>query len=443
MPHYLKIIFLSLLAVTVVLLGVFSLLPSRQVGAHNQFYALSSQSSLTSSKIPTKKASSPITTTAAKKRHSTTVTPTQVVTKRPSPTPTPTPVVTKHSSSRNAQALGPYTVKGNLILASDGQPYLFHGIGRDGLEYSCWGDGHFDAQELSYMGSGTNTYAVTYWGANTVRLPLSEGFWLNGQSSQGCTAAQYQSLVKQTVDALTALKLNVMLDLQWSDAGGQSLQGGGPWAMPDADSVTFWQQVATIYGGYSNVLFELFNEPHPQLWSCWASACTIANDNGYSDDCHCVKTFTYASVGMQALVNAVRNTGATNLVIVAGMDWGFDLSQIAQYPITGTNVVYDTHPYPYAEKQPQSWDAAFGKISAQYPVISAESGEYDCGTSYMSQLLAYFDAHQIGWTAWAWTSQNDVCSYPQLITDYRGTPAPGMGQLIYSRLRSYITVGVG
>ena len=150
----------------------------------------------------------------------------------------------------NAYADGPYTVQGNAIIGANGKRYLFHGIGRDSLEYSCWGDGHFDAQELAYMGSGTNKYAVTYWGANTVRLPLSEGIWLNGQSSQSCTATQYQALVKQTVDTLTALHLNVILDLQWSDAGGQASQAGGPWAAPDADSVTFWRQVASIYKSY-------------------------------------------------------------------------------------------------------------------------------------------------------------------------------------------------
>src|SRR5437016_3397488 len=139
------------------------------------------------------------------------------------------------------------------------------------------------------MGSGTNTATETYWGANTVRLPLSEGFWLNGAPGFPCTAAQYQALVKQTVDTLTALKLNVILDLQWTDADGQSLQGGGPWAMPDADSVTFWQQVAPIYKDYSNVLFEVYNEPHPAQWSCWTSPCQMSNDSGYSDDCKCVK----------------------------------------------------------------------------------------------------------------------------------------------------------
>ena len=337
----------------------------------------------------------------------------------------------------NAFANGPYTVSGNAILGADGKPYLFHGVGRDSLEYSCWGDGHFDAQELAYMGSGKGKYAVTYWGANTVRLPLSAGIWLNGQSAQSCGAAQYQALVKQTIDTLTALKLNVILDLQWSDAGGQSGQGGGPWAAPDADSVTFWQQVAAIYKSYPNVLFELFNEPHPASWACWAGPCTIT-DTSYSQDCNCNKTLTYNSVGMQALVNAVRGAGANNLALVAGMNWGFDLSQIAKYRITGPNVVYDTHPYPYVEKMPQFWDAAFGKISATYPVISAESGEYDCGTAFMSKLLTYFDAHHISWVAWAWVVQGSQCGYPLLIQDYRGSPVPGMGQLIYQHIRSYL-----
>ena len=55
----------------------------------------------------------------------------------------------------------------------------------------------------------------------------------------------------------------------------------------------------------------------------------------------------------------------------------------------------------------------------------------------MSKLLSYFDAHQIGWLAWAWVVQGSPCGYPQLIQDYHGTPVPGMGQLVYLRLRSY------
>ncbi len=340
----------------------------------------------------------------------------------------------------NEFANGPYTVRGNAILGVDGKRYLFHGIGRDSLEYDCKGDGFFDPQHLAYMGPGVNTSTGTYWYANTVRLPLSESYWLNGYPAKQCTAAQYQGLVKTTVATLTSMRMNVIIDLQWTDAGGQAAGGGSAWQMPDNDSVTFWKQIAAIYSKYSNVLFELFNEPHPATWSCWSGPCTITNDTSWVSDCVCTQTFTYQSVGMRALVDAVRSAGATNLALVAGMNWGFDLSQITTYPITGTNVVYDTHPYPYSEKQPSSWDAAFGNISNTYAVLSAENGEYDCGTGYMSQLLSYFDAHMIGWIGWSWVSVGSVCKYPQLITDYSGMPSSYTGILIYQYLRTYASV---
>jgi endoglucanase len=331
---------------------------------------------------------------------------------------------------------GPYTVQGNQIVGADGKQYLFHGLGRDGLEYECTGDPALDSAHLAFIGpTVSGGLSGSYWWGNTVRLPLSEGFWLKGSASQSCSAAQYQALVNQVVNSLTALKLNVVLDLQWTDAGGKApTSSGAGYDMADADSVTFWTQVATIYKSYSNVLFELYNEPHPTSWCCWAAACPITDS-----DTQTGITYTYQGVGMQALVNAVRGTAATNVVIVAGMNWGYDLSQLSANPITdsGHNLAYDTHPYPYGGKQPADWDASFGFLTATAPVLSLENGEYDCGTAYMSQLLTYFDAHQMSWTGWAWFASGAACGYPQVITNWLGAPAASMGTLEYDQLLGY------
>lgn len=335
---------------------------------------------------------------------------------------------------------GPYHTQGNMILGIDNSPYLFHGVARDDLEYFCKGDAHYTEQELAYMGLGQSAANYTYWGVNIVRLPLSENFWLYGSPSQGCSPAQYQSLVKKVVDILTNLNLNVMLDLQWTNAGGQAPGAGGSWSMTDSDSITFWQQVATIYQTYDNVLFEMYNEPHlvGNSWACWRNGCQITNDaTGVTpqDFSH----YSYQAVGMQKLLDTIRQTGANNLVIAAGLNWGYDLSQMPIYHLDGLNVVYDTHPYPYGYKTSSYWDNAFGNISAIYPVISAESGENDCGTSYESQLINYFDAHNIGWIGWAWVvASGDPCHYPEVIKDYNGTPLPGMGQMEQQRFMGYI-----
>ena len=68
---------------------------------------------------------------------------------------------------------------------------------------------------------------------------------------------------------------------------------------------------------------------------------------------------------MQALVDAVAWGGRCQPGAGSGgIDWGYDLSQIATNPIIGANVVYDTHPYPYNGKQPPNWDASFGNVKA-------------------------------------------------------------------------------
>ena len=104
-----------------------------------------------------------------------------------------------------------------------------------------------------------------------------KAFWLHGYAGQtNCTPANYQAVVKNTINAITAMKLNVILDLMWTDAGGQDTGSGAGYELPDNDSVTFWSQAAKVYAGYSNVLFELYNEPHPSSHSsCWAAGCAI------------------------------------------------------------------------------------------------------------------------------------------------------------------------
>ena len=332
---------------------------------------------------------------------------------------------------------GPYHTQGNLIYGSDNYPYLFHGIARDDLEYFCQGDGHYSAQYLAYMGLGNNAANQTYWDGNVVRLPLSENFWLYGHPSENCSANQYKTLVKQTVDNLTNLNLNVILDLEWTNGGGQAVGSGTQLAMPDADSVTFWQQLATIYAGYPNVLFEVFNEPHLYNWPCWVNGCQIVNDVGTNN-----QSYTYAGVGMQKLVDTVRATGATNLVLVGGLDWGYNLSQLPTYHLRGSNIVYDTHPYDYYGKQPSNWEADFGSVSGLFPLFTAEMGEYDCGTNYISQLVNFLDAHDISWVGWAWVvvPNGNPCRYPQVVTNYTGSPVAGMGQWEYQHLKGYLSL---
>jgi hypothetical protein len=198
--------------------------------------------------------------------------------------------------------------------------------------------------------------------------------------------------------------------------------------MADANSITFWSQVAAIYKNDGRVLFELYNEPHDVTWGTWLSGGTTSGG--------------WKAAGMQQLYDAVRGAQADNLVIAGGLDYAYDLSGVPSNRIKGYNIVYATHPYSDApEKAVQRWDSGWGFLTKTDPVIVTEFGDrQDCGTPdkiqmYVSALISYADSHAAGWTAWAWFPGG--CSFPAIISDWAGTPSSPAGTVVQAALKGY------
>ena len=80
-------------------------------------------------------------------------------------------------------------------------------------------------------------------------------------------------------------------------------------------------------------------------------------------------------VGYQQLVDAVRSTGAQNIVIAGGLDYAFDLSGVKGHGLQGDNIAFSTHVYNFSEKQPHAWPRAFGELMKSAPVICTEFGD--------------------------------------------------------------------
>lgn len=86
------------------------------------------------------------------------------------------------------------------------------------------------------------------------------------------------------------------------------------------------------------------------------------------------------------------------MVIVCGLNYAFDLSGVASYPVVGTHIgtytfsipygltkytAYGTHPYDYSGKQPTDWPASFGYLVPNHPVIMTEFGQYHSCHSFV------------------------------------------------------------
>lgn len=309
-----------------------------------------------------------------------------------------------------------YAVSANRIIDAAGRTVAVHGVDRPSLEWSC------TRQPVTGSGSGipaTDFATMRADGANTVRIALNEDSWLSSSDRMPVAdpCPTYVATVTAAVTAARRAGLAVVLDLHWSDADQPALPAAQQCA-PDRDSLTFWREVASSERGDGGVWCELYNEPHDITWAQWrdGGAITCAGRS-------------FQAVGMQSLVDAVRAAGASNVVLVGGLDWAYDLPGALAEHLLGANVAYATHPYAGKGGGSADWPRAFGDVARSVPVVATEFGRTDCAASspYDQQILDYLRTRGVGYTAWAWFSGG--CGFPSLLT---GSALSAVGALTMS-----------
>ena len=316
-------------------------------------------------------------------------------------------------------------VEGNKFVYQ-GKPTRLLGVNHSGTEYTCLSSGIFEGPDADDVATG-----ILSWGnINAVRIPLNEDCWLgiNGINAQ-YAGTNYQSAILAYVAKLHAHGLFTIVDLHWNAPG--SFQAKNQQPMADADhSVDFWKSVAGAFKSDAMTVFDLYNEPYIDTtvaqtsdpWDCWLNGCTITQGRSGV-------TGNWQSAGMQTLLDAVRSTGATNVVMAGGLNFADDLtSWLTHVPNDPQKqVVAALHAYSGGPCAVSScWTGVLEPIAAQYPIVTGELGEYDCGHSFIDSFFAWADTAGVSYVPWTWNTW-DCGSGPALISDYSGT-ATGFGE---------------
>jgi hypothetical protein len=291
------------------------------------------------------------------------------------------PSVTSTTNPGSPAVVGPLHVAGNRILQANGVPVVLRGVQLYGLQSD---------PDPAWIASDTIAQAKS-WGANMVRVSLGEQMWL----SSSCTyVAGYAPKVDQIVNWITSLGMVALLDLHFNTILPCST--GAPQMMADAPgSIAFWNSVASRYAHNPLVAFDLYNEPHDISDQVWLNGGPVMSG-----------LVPFQAAGMQQLYDAVRATGASNLVVVSGNGWGNNLPATL---VNGTNIAYGAHYYSCPGSPPPNCSTAnpgdpspvLGRWvgpSASVPVIVSEFGwpsPYD-GT-FIRNTIAFAQAHGWGW----------------------------------------------
>jgi hypothetical protein len=318
-------------------------------------------------------------------------------------------------------------VSGNQLVNANGTQVVLHGVDRSGTEYACvQGNGIFDGPN-----DQASVTAMKSWGpVNAVRVPLNEACW-NAESyvNSAYAGTNYINAIKSYVSLLNSNGIVAILDLHWTDgaytgpsAGCSSAQATCQKPMPDAaQAIPFWTSVANTFKGNDAVIFDLFNEPYASRadnnnsaegWQCWetGSPCT---------------GISYPVAGMQQMINAVRGTGANNVLMLGGEEYSDDLTGWLQYEPTDPdhNLVASWHSYNFNTCSSQScWTSQVAPVIASVPVVAGEIGENDCAGTYINPLTTWLESENASFLAWAWNADFNCSSGPGLISDYTGTP---------------------
>jgi endoglucanase len=330
------------------------------------------------------------------------------------------------------------SVSGRRLVDSGGKTIRLVGVNRPGTHYEC-------VQTTNRIFDGpsddASVQAIADWQATAVRVPLNEDCWLGINGVAPAVSGQaYRDAIADYVTRLNNHGLVAILDLQWSDGyytGGSCQLQANPGSavclkpMPDASHApSFWSSVASTFRLNHAVVFDVFSEPFPDrvmsfqgsAWACWlrgGQSCT---------------GFSYAVAGMQALVSAIRRTGASNVVMVGGINYANDDSGWLIYrPVDPDHALaVSWHSYNFdACNNRACWDRQVAPVAGVVPIIAGEIGEDDCAHSYIDGLMTWLDSRGGSYLGWAWKAEdarypcgdhNGGKAGPALITSYDGTP---------------------
>ncbi|HET9098717.1 MAG TPA: cellulase family glycosylhydrolase [Candidatus Saccharimonadales bacterium] len=321
------------------------------------------------------------------------------------------PLTASAQSTENTK--GNLQVVNNKVMAPGGKLFIPEGISiYGGLEDKDYTKNlsSVDAQIIA---------AVKYWHANTIRLQVAESNLFSNLSGGETFNHQFLNELIREVKLARSLHAAVVINDQTEFTNKTPA--------PTNLTTQFWQVVSRTFTNRPYIIFDLFNEPRlvnltnprpftytrfskfllplkserpflinrassakQKIWTIWKYGGWVRGTN---------------YVGMQSLVQHVRQTGANNLIWAEGTSWSQRLPA-GKFLLSGRNIEYSYHHINLNDIKDWSF---IGRLAKSRPVVDGEWSQYqspwqECyyrAPVNVPHYLAYLKTLHIGLIAWS------------------------------------------
>ncbi|WP_460557832.1 glycoside hydrolase family 5 protein [Ferruginibacter profundus] len=259
---------------------------------------------------------------------------------------------------------GQLKVAATKLLDAHDQPIALHGMSLGW--HNLW---------PRFYNAGAVKTLVKDWHCSVVRAAMGvelndSGYIKNPESSV--------AKIKAVVDAAIQQGIYVIIDFHSHNI-----------KLPEAK--TFFKEMATAYGKYPNVIYELFNEPDYETWP---------EVKAYSEE----------------LIKMIRSIDTDNIILVGCPKWDQDVQLPAADPIQGySNLMYTMHFYAGTHK---IWlrDRCNEAMAKGLPLFISEcagmeaSGDGPIDYAEWNKFVNWMNDKELSWVAWSVSDKKETCS---------------------------------
>lgn len=257
---------------------------------------------------------------------------------------------------------GQLKIEGNQVVNQKGEAITLRGMG---LFWSQWIGKYYNYDCIKWLRDD--------WKCTVVRaaMAIESGGYLSNPDTE-------MKKVKTVIDACIDLSIYVIVD--WHDHNAHNHQ---------AEAITFFKEITSLYGDKPNVIYEIYNEPLQISWT------------------NVIKPYS------EAVINEIRAIDADNIIIVGTPTWSQDVDVASANPLNFKNIAYGLHFYAATHKQ-YLRNKALTALNRGVALFVSEYGTCECtGTGIIdyAELEKWFtlmDEHKLSWCNWSIADKDET-----------------------------------